>query len=190
MTVRILLYVVIGFIAAPLSFAEEKSTPYGSSEFITFDGIKRLEQLKVVFDFNFADPHGVKRALHPVSIILKTVHEYGPVSFEPVDIFVVSHGSEVVAFAKQNYEEYKDIVDRAARLADLGVKFEVCSVAASGLGFNPDDFHGFVRAVPTGAYALIYHQNQGYALMPGAATVPSDLINPNNRSFLGTKSNN
>jgi hypothetical protein len=82
MTIRILLFVAIGLIAAPLSFAEEKSTPYGSSEFITFDGIKKLEQLleqlKVVFDFNFADPHGVKRALHPVSIILKTVQEYGP----------------------------------------------------------------------------------------------------------------
>lgn len=142
-----------------------------------------------MFDFNFAKPHGVKRALHPVSILLKTVQEYGPVSFEPVDIFVVSHGSEVVAFAKQNYKDYKDIVDRAARVAELGVKFEIYSVAAAALGFNSNDFHGFVRVVPTGAYALIYHQNQGYALMPGAATVPDNLINPYNTSFLGTKSN-
>ena len=189
MSLKTIIVLVIGLLTTPLCFAEGSNTPYGSSSFITFDGVKKLEQLKVVFDFNFYEPHGLKRALYPISYMLKTVQEYGPVSFEPVDIIAVSHGSEVVAFAKQNYKEYKDIVDRSARLSELGVKFEVCSVAAAALGFSPNDFHGFVRVVPTGAYALVYHQNQGYALMPGAATVPGDLINPNNKLFLGTKSN-
>ena len=187
---RIVLILVIGIVTGPQCFAEDNAAPYGSSEFTTFDGINNLDQLKVVFDFNFYDPHGIKRALHPISYMLKTTQEYGPVSFEPVDIIVVSHGSEVVAFAKQNYKEFKDIVDRSSRFAELGVKFEVCSVAAAALGFSPNDFHGFVRVVPTGGYALVYHQNQGYALLPGAATVPGDLINPNNKPFLGTKSNN
>lgn len=169
--------------------AENLATPYGSSRFQAFDDIDNIEQLKAVFDFNFEDPEGVGRALIPISFIIKTVQGYGPVSFDPYDLIVVSHGSEAVVFAKQNYPEYKEIVDRAARLAELGVKFEICSVAANALGFDEDDFHGFVTVVPLGTYALAYHQTQGYALLPGAATVPADLINTYNRNRLGEKSN-
>ena len=186
---RILLIVFISLLSMNSVYSEDENSPYGSSKFVTLDGIEKIEKLKVVFDFNFEDPAGVQRALHPVSFTIKTIQEYGPVSFEPFDIIVVSHGAEVVAFAKQNYKKYKGIVDHAARLSDLGVKFKVCSVAASGLGFGADDFHGFVEVVPTGGYALIYYQNIGYALMPGAATVPVDLINSYNKSYLGKKSN-
>lgn len=94
----------------------------------------------------------------------------------------------MVTWAKQNYEQYKDIVDRSARLADLGVKFEVCAVAATALGFEPQDFHGFVNVVPLGTYALTYHAHRGYAIIPGAATLPNALINPDNRDYLGKKS--
>lgn len=186
---RYLIAVLLGFIFMGMVYAMDETSPYGKSEFIQFEGIDKLETLKVVFDFNFEDPAGVARALYPVSYTIKTIQEYGPVSFEPYDIIVVSHGSEVVAFARQNYPQYKSLVDHAARLAELGVQFEVCSVAAKALGFQPDDFHGFVKVVPTGAYALIYHQNRGYALMPGAATVPVDLINPHNKQHLGRAPN-
>jgi hypothetical protein len=146
-----------------------------------------VERLKVAFDFNFADPKGVARALHPISYMVKTVQEYGPALFEPVDIIVVSHGSEIVVWAKQNYTQYKDIVDRAARFAKMGVKFEVCIVAADTLGYKPEDFHGFVRVVPLGSYALAYHHNQGYAIIPGAATIPGSIINPDNKLYLGKR---
>ena len=164
------------------------SIPYGSSQFYVWPELKDLEEFKVAFDFNFNDPKGTERALYPVSFMLKTIQEYGPVSFEP-NIIVVSHGSEVVAWAKQNYEQYKDIVDRSARLAELGVKFEVCVVAATALGFEPQDFHGFINVVPLGTYALTYHAHRGYAVIPGAATLPNPLINPDNRDFLGEKKN-
>jgi intracellular sulfur oxidation DsrE/DsrF family protein len=171
---------------------KDTSTPYGSSQYYVWPELKNLEELKVAFDFNFNDPKGIERALYPVSFILKTIQEHGPISFEP-NIIVVSHGSEVVAWARQNYEQYKDIVDRSARLAELGVKFEVCVVAATALGFEPQDFHGFVNVVPLGTYALTYHAHNGYAVIPGAATLPYPLINPDNRDFLGkenrTKSN-
>lgn len=190
MQLHTLIILVVGLLAGSPCFSESNNSPYGSSKFRVFDNITKVEQLKAVFDFNFEDPNGVQRALIPVSFFIQTVQEYGPVSFEPYDIIVVSHGSEVAAYAKKNYHQYKDIIDKSSRLAELGVKFEVCSVAAAALGFSIDDFHGFVRVVPLGTYALAYHQQQGYALLPGAATVPSDLINPNNRSFLGTKYKN
>ena len=189
MLIRTVFIFVISLVTALPCRAESTDAPYGSSKFKSFDDIRNSEQLKAVFDFNFEDPEGVKRALIPISFFIKTVQEYGPVSFEPYDLIVVSHGSEVAAFAKQNYHQYKDIVDRSARLAASGVKFEVCSVAAEALGFGVDDFHGFVDVVPLGTYALAYHQQRGYALLPGAATVPGDLINSNNRPFLGKKSN-
>lgn len=185
---RLLIILLLTLFVMPAA-VNAKEPAYGSSHFTNLDGINELEQLKVVFDFNFEDPVGVKRALHPVSYTMKAVQEHGPVSFEPVDAIVVSHGSEVVAFAKQNYLQYKEIVEHAVRLADMGVKFEVCSVAAEAMGFGPDDFHGFINVVPTGAYALIYHQNQGYALMPGAATVPVGIINTHNKSSLGKRPN-
>lgn len=189
MLTRAIIILVISLTTGSPSIAESTDAPFGSSNFKSFDNIKNTEQLKAVFDFNFEDPEGVKRALIPISFFIKTVQEYGPVSFDPYDLIVVLHGSEVVAFARQNYHQYRDIVDRSARLAEAGVKFEVCSVAADALGFSVDDFHGFIDVVPLGTYALAYHQQQGYALLPGAATVPSDLINSNNRPFLGTKSN-
>ena len=181
---------VLFFLVFPLIVnAESKidsSSPYGSSEFHIWPELKNLEDFKVAFDFNFNDPRGVERALYPVSFILKTIQEYGPISFEP-NIIVVSHGSEVVVWAKQNYKEYKDIIDRSARLAELGVKFEVCTVAADALGFDSDDFHGFVKVVPLGTYALTYHAHRGYAVIPGAATLPNALINPDNKDYLGKK---
>ena len=79
MPIRTIIILVIGFLTGPPCFAEGSNTPYGSSSFITFDGVKKLEQLKVVFDFNFYEPHGVKRVLHPISYMLKTAQEYGPV---------------------------------------------------------------------------------------------------------------
>ena len=61
-------------------------------------------------------------------------------------------------------------------------------VAAEALGFDSQDFHGFVKVVPLGTYALTYHAHRGYAVIPGAATLPNSLINPDNRDYLGKKS--
>lgn len=49
-------------------------------------------------------------------------------------------------------------------------------VAASPMTFEPDDLHGFVNVAPLGTYALAYHSNRDYAVIPGAATVPAVLI--------------
>ena len=175
-----LLPTIPGFAENPVA----DTSPYGESQFHVWPELEAVEELKIAFDFNFNDPQGIERALYPVSFILKTIQEYGPATFEP-NIVVVLHGSEVVALARQNYQRYQAIVDRASRLADLGVKFEICVVAASALGFQPEDFHGFVDIVPLGTYALAYHASKGYAVIPGAATVPAPLINTHNSDYLG-----
>lgn len=182
-----LFIVLLSIVVSNVCYADSKSlpaAPYGSSEFYIWPALKDAEELKVAFDFNFNDPAGVERALYPVSFMLKTIQEYGPVSFD-MNVVVVSHGSEAVVWAKQNYAQYKDVIDRAARLSELGVQFEVCAVAVAALGFKPEDLHGFVRVVPLGTYALAYHASQGFAVIPGAATLPEPLINSNNSKYLG-----
>jgi intracellular sulfur oxidation DsrE/DsrF family protein len=186
--IRKSLLILVAMMMTPLCIVADSrvtdSAPYGTSQYHVWPELQDIDDLKIAFDFNFNVPQGIERALYPVSFILKTIQEYGPVTFEP-NIVIVSHGSEVVAWARQNYQQYKDIVDRAARLAELGVQFEICVVAAEALGFTPEDFHGFVKVVPLGTYALAYHENNGYAVIPGAATVPAPIINTHNDQALG-----
>lgn len=176
---------VIGYWSLP-SLASDP-VPYGSSEFVAWKDLQQMDHLKVAWDFNFDDPASVARALNPVSYMLKATHEYGPVNFEPLRTVVVSHGGEVAVWAKKNYAKYKDIVDRAASMAHLGVRFEVCSTAAQAQGFDVDDFHGFIKVVPTGSFALVYWSSKGYAVVPAGSTVPSRIINEFNRDDLARK---
>ena len=170
------------------SKSAESQAPYGSSQFVVWKDLEDVEQLKVAWDFNFDEPASVARALNPVSFALKATAEHGPVTFDPIQSVVVSHGGEVAVWAKRNYHKYKDIVDRAARLSKMGVRFEVCSTAAEAQGFAPDDFHGFINVVPTGSFALIYWGKKGYAIVPAGSTVPSRVVNNLNQDDLARSS--
>jgi intracellular sulfur oxidation DsrE/DsrF family protein len=97
-------------------------------------------------------------------------------------VVIVSHGPEVVVFARKNYAKYKDIADRAAAFAKLGVRFEICQNAARFLGFNADDMHGFVTLVPPAPYALAYWQAKGYTLNAVGATMPTTPLSDLNRA--------
>jgi len=94
---------------------------------------------------------------------------------------IVSHGPEVVLWAKQNYSKYKKIVDRAASFAEQGVLFEICRNDAAALGFKPEDLHGFVSVIPAGPYALTYWQNKGYSYIAVGATVPTSPFSSFNK---------
>ena len=94
----------------------------------------------------------------------------------------MSHGPEVVLFARKNYAKYKDIVDRAASFSKLGVKFEICRNAATFQGFAAEDFHRFVTLVPPAPYALAYWQAKGYTLNAVGATMPTTPISDLNKA--------
>lgn len=177
--------IVIAFM--PLAHAQQANAPHGSSTFATYSDIDSLKQLKVVWDFNFVDPNAVGGVFNNVGALMKATAEFGPHEFDPLKIVIVSHGPELVVFAKQNYAKYKDIVDRAASLAKQGVRFEMCRNAAAAAGFKPDDFHGFVTVVPAGPYALAYWQTKGYSLNAVGATMPTPPISSLNKADLGAK---
>lgn len=185
MKIAPLLWLAVGFAWAPLTQAQE--IPYGSSRFSTYSDIESIKQLKVVWDFNFVDPKSVGVVFNNINALLKATADFGPHEIDPLQIVVVTHGPELVVFAKKNYAKYKDIVDRAASLAKQGVRFEACRNAAAAEGFAPEDLHGFVTVVPAGPYALAYYQAKGYSLNAAGATMPTPPISALNKDDINKK---
>lgn len=178
------LILAVGLMSGAVSaLAQDKpADPYGTARFSSYGDIESLKTLKVVWDFNFSDPKTVGVVFNNLAALMNATSEFGPRDFDPLKVVIVSHGPEVVLWAKQNYAKYKDIVDRAASLAQQGVKFEICRNDAAALGFKPEDLHGFVTVIPAGPYALTYWQNKGYALMAIGATAPTKPITEFNKA--------
>lgn len=181
---------LISFATCGLSLpatAQYADAPYGSATFATYSDIDSIKQLKVVWDFNFTDPKAVGTVFNYVNALLQATTEFGPHEIEPIKVVIVSHGPELVVFAKKNYEKYKEIVDRASSLAKQGVKFEICRNAATVQGFAPEDLHGFVSVVPPAPYALAYWQSKGYTLNAPGATMPTTPISELNKADINRK---
>jgi uncharacterized protein len=186
--VEILIAVLAGCATIPHGVVTNSSpSPYGTAKFSPYADIDDIKQLKAVYDFYFPDPNGVPLVLSSIASLMTQTAEFGPHEFEPLKIVVVSHGPELVVFAKRNYAKYKDIVDRAASLAQQGVKFEVCRGAAASLNFVPEDFYGFTTVVPSGPYALTYWQMKGFGLIPGGFTNPQRYTNEYNKDDIPLK---
>lgn len=122
------------------------------------------EEQKVVFDFYFDDPRKLGSALYWVRSLLNPLMEE-PYNYAPefLDLIVLIHGTEIVATVQQNYEKYKDDVERMKYYAALGVKFKVCAIAAEDYGYSAKDFHDFVELVPSAITELAHWQLQNYA---------------------------
>jgi len=167
------------------SDTKSESTNEPTSEFVVWKDLKEMEPLKAAWDFNFDNPEDVHRALNPIVFAINANSEYGPLSLDPMPNVVVSHGAEAVIWAKKNYKQFKEVIDRARRMHEMGVRFEVCNIVAQAHGFDTDDYHDFIKVVPTGSYALVYWANKGYAVIPAGSTTPVRAVNEHNRKYLG-----
>ena len=187
--VAILVWGLVGCAAQgpTMTRKELADAPYGTATFSPYADIDEIKQLKAVYDFYFPNPNSVSLVLSSINSLMSQAAEFGPHDFEPLKIVVVSHGPELVVFAKRNYAKYKDIADRAASMAQQGVRFEICRGAAASLNFKPEDFHGFATVVPSGPYALTYWQMKGYGLIPGGMTDPQRYINSFNKNDVPLK---
>ncbi len=66
-------------------------------------------------------------------------------------ISIILHGPEVEIFFKDNYDEYKKIVDLAARLSAFGVvDVRVCETQSGIMGRSRSSIHSFIGTVPFG----------------------------------------
>jgi len=81
-------------------------------------------------------------------------------------ISVVLHGPEVEFFALQNYQQYKDIVDHAAKLSALGaVDISICRTQMRVRGIEQDQVPAFLNQVPYGPGEVERLVGEGYVVM-------------------------
>lgn len=149
--------IVIAALAAALPLVTapagaESFAPYGTARV----DLHAMPVENVVFDVNYEDPRQLR--LLP-AFIRNTVKETRG------KVVVVTHGPELRAFAKENYEKYQAIVDPLAELAREGVEFKMCHNALRAAGFRAEDMHGFVTVVPAGFAEIAHWQGKGYRYM-------------------------
>ncbi|NYT66424.1 DsrE family protein [Alcaligenaceae bacterium] len=161
------LYTLTGLLALALvgpitQAAEEEYSPYGTAKV----DLHEYPQIDIVFDVNYADPKSLN-ALY--GFVLNTK--------KPLkgSVVVVTHGPELRAFAKENYEKYQSEMQRMAELAEDGVEFRMCNNALLAAGYKPEDMHGFVTVVPAGFAEIAYLQSQGYQVLDPAPLPVRDV---------------
>ena len=153
---RKLLFVLL--ITLSLSFSLEHAryvqTPY-------------QKPFRVVFELFFDHPEKLGPALGWIGNVIRVLTS-PPYDFSPedIEIVVVSHGRELPVFAKANREKYQSMVDRIESLAQYGVKFKVCAIAAQQFyGMSEKDFYPFVELVPSAITEILYWQQKGYGFL-------------------------
>lgn len=142
---------------APIIVATSMLQPASASEFAPYGTAKvdmhSMPSTNTVFDVNYEDP---KKLMTLYNFIKNTK------AVTKGNVVVVTHGPELRAFAKENYEKYQGVVDKMAELAKDGVEFKMCNNAMQAAGFKADDMHGFITVVPAGFPELAYWQDKGY----------------------------
>ncbi len=79
------------------------------------------------------------------------LYSEGKLSQNANPIAIILHGPEVEIFFKDKYEEYKKIVDLAAKLSAFGVvDVRVCETQAGIMGRERSSIHSFIGTVPFG----------------------------------------
>lgn len=124
-------------------------SPYGTAKV----DMHSMPVTNVVFDVNYENPQQLNTLYNFIKNTKKETKG---------KVVVVTHGPELRAFAKENYEKYQGIVDKMAELAKDGVEFKMCNNAMLAAGFKADDMHGMITVVPAGFPEVAYWQEKGY----------------------------
>ena len=81
-------------------------------------------------------------------------------------VSLVLHGPEVEFFALKNYQQYRAVVDHAAKLAALGaVDISICQTQMRSRGIAEDGVPGFLRQVPYGPDEVKRLLDRGHVYM-------------------------
>ncbi len=137
-------------IAAQTAAVAEEFAPYGKGK----TDMHAMEPTNVVFDANYQDPNQLNILY---AFVKNTIKE------TKGKAIVVSHGPELRAFGRENYEKYQGVMEKMNELAKLGVEFKMCNNAMKAAGYtSAEDMHGFVTVVPAGFPELVYWQSKGY----------------------------
>lgn len=102
--------------AAISTLAADNIEPYGTAKV----DLHKYPKINRVYDVNYDDP----KKLNALVGFIKNVN-----NVVPGKAVVVLHGTEIRAFAKENYEKYQAVIDNLAALANEGVEFRMCNNA-------------------------------------------------------------
>lgn len=151
MSIQRTLFLAAALAAAPLhaATAADALAPYGTAKV----DMHKMPVTNTVFDVNYDDPQ-------KLNVLYNFVNNTKKVTKGKV--VVVTHGPELRAFAKENYEKYQGIVDKMAELSKDGVEFKMCFNAMKAAGYQAEDMHGFITVVPAGFPEVAYWQGKGY----------------------------
>ena len=149
------------FSTASLTALADDMTPYGDAKV----DMHKYPKINRVYDVNYDDPKKLNALVNFIKNVNKVV---------PGKAVVVLHGTEIRAFAKENYEKYQAVIDQLADLRKEGVDFRMCNNAMHGAGFEAKDIDGFVTIVPAGFAEVISLQNKGYKVIDATATAVKD----------------
>lgn len=98
--------------------------------------------------------------------LLKRADEVASVSSpetDRLDIALILHGPDIAWFARNNYQDNKELVDLAARLDALKViDLKVCQKAMQQFGYVDDDIPAFIDRVPYAPDEMRRLENSGY----------------------------
>lgn len=135
--------------------------PYGTAK----EDMHKYPKINRVYDVNYDDP----KKLNALVNFIKNVN-----NVVPGKAVVVLHGTEIRAFAKENYDKYQPVIDQLADLSKHGVEFRMCNNAMHAAGFQSKDIHGFVTIIPAGFAEVIDLQHKGYKVIDATATPVKD----------------
>jgi intracellular sulfur oxidation DsrE/DsrF family protein len=125
--------------------------------------------VKVVYDVAVQTPEDLQNVLTRASHLSKITGADTVAG----SIQLVLHGPEVDFFAKLNYEQHKDLVDRARSLTvgDV-VQIKMSALAVRVRGFAPEDMQDFVQMVPFGDSEIARLQNdEGHAYIQASRSL-------------------
>ena len=105
------------------------------------------QQGRYLFNITLHTPEEIAGLLARAEQLAQTMHADNP----RTGIALVLHGPEVEIFAKQNYPQFRKIVDQAARLdAEHVIEVKMCLTVMRRLGLRKEDIPGFIELVPYG----------------------------------------
>lgn len=144
--------VSVAVLLAGAPAAAQEFAPYGTAK----AGTRNYSPMKFVIESSTFEPPAVADAFRIAGQALAN----SPAGSQAT---VVVIGPGIRIFAKENYEKYQAIVERAAELIrDKGVKVVYCGESTKGAGYEASDLHGFGEVVPGGYVEIADLVGKGY----------------------------
>lgn len=123
-----------------------------------------VEPEGILIDIETLNTEGIKEYLSTVQTQVSTLRQ----RYADLDIVIISHGLELVAFLKP--EAGKEMSDEAMAFKTMmetqNVVLHICETSASWQGYLPEDFLDFVDTVPSGLATINDYKALDYVLVP------------------------